>query len=172
MKEQNTLYEHSINQQQKFIYYVIALSVAGIGFAIHQTTNQTLDWNHLLWGTSVLFWGFSIHYGFQRLMLEHSIIKSNAIYLDAKEGIFDGKQMDIGLDKIELMETDIRKMISKTGELYSRLVMFFYLGSIVFILWHIFRMFDKAISDAGAIWMPLNMLIDNSLLVINFYVVI
>lgn len=86
MDEQKELRDSFRQQQERFVYYVIALSVTAIGFSIYTTTGQPLKWSQIPLGLSVVAWGLSIYCGLTFLRYAISTLFSNNTYLNIKKG--------------------------------------------------------------------------------------
>ena len=56
MEEQKEIQKQFRQQQEKYVYYVIALCVAVIAFSIHKTTGKSLAWSQIPLAIAVLFW--------------------------------------------------------------------------------------------------------------------
>jgi hypothetical protein len=125
--------------QEKFVYYIIALSVSAIGFAIYRTVDKELNLTQIPLGLSVLSWGISIYCGLNFLKFYISQLFDNAIYLEFKSDntINESKKA-----------TDLKKMkIDIINNSEIGLVFFnwqnklFYTGIVLFIIWHIIEMY-------------------------------
>jgi hypothetical protein len=140
MEEQKELRIQFRQQQEKYVYYVIALSVSSIAFSVYQTTEQHLEWSHIPLGVAVLNWGISVFCGLRFLRYVNSTLRSN---IDCNE-ILLGHHPDIGDDpqKIKAASSGVMKAIQINSRRAKRLWQeyFFYLGIILFLFWHILMM--------------------------------
>ena len=50
-------------KQEKYVYYLIALSVSAIGFSVYKTENQSLAYSQIPLALAVLSWSISIFCG-------------------------------------------------------------------------------------------------------------
>lgn len=119
--------------QLQYIYYVIALSVAGIGFAIHNTTEQRLETHHIFLGLGIIFWGLSIHSGFIYIKKYLSILAGNIEYF----GLINKDS-----DSANRIKNDVMKEVSTTPRVFKLQQVYFYLGTIAYIGWHVFKMYS------------------------------
>lgn len=91
MKEQEEIRTQYRQQQEKYIYYIIALCVAAIGFSVHKTIGLPLKWTQVPLGIAVLSWGMSIYYGLRFLRGGLNILYDNHNYYE----IIQGKDPDV-----------------------------------------------------------------------------
>jgi hypothetical protein len=117
-------------QQEKYVYYIIAISVSAIGFAIYKTSGQPLKLSQIPLGLAIISWGLSAFCGLRFLKYVISNLYANSAYLNEKNA-----------DKAK----GIRKAMdlnSETASKYSNWQeRLFYSGIILFIVWHIFEMY-------------------------------
>lgn len=143
MDEQKELRDAFRQQQERFVYYVIALSVTTIGFSIYKTTRQSLKWSQIPLGLSVLTWGLSIYYGLSFLKYSISTLFSNNTYLNIQKG----QEPWVGTDqeKIKMALKELKAVMNdniKTAEKFSaRQQRLFYFGVASFIIWHVIEMY-------------------------------
>ncbi|KOY52415.1 hypothetical protein [Polaribacter dokdonensis] len=135
-------------QTSKFVYYIIALCVAAIGFSIVQTSGQSLDYSHIPLGIALLLWSVSVYIGFAFVKSRLNLLYGNNLYLD----ILDGKVDDFNKSKAhqeyaaELTMKDIERINQKYEKhLYIQEILF-YLGVISFVVWHIIEMYNISIT--------------------------
>src|SRR5690606_35025426 len=107
MKEQTEMRVQFRQQQEKFVYYLIALSVTSIGFSIYKTTGQPLKWTQIPLGMSILCWGLSVFCGLRFLKYVISTSYANNTYFD----LIHGRHPEIGnhLQKIEAATIGIKQ---------------------------------------------------------------
>ena len=53
--------------QENFIYYILAIDAACIGFAINFSKDSTLSWSLLPLAISIILWGISFYNGIREL---------------------------------------------------------------------------------------------------------
>lgn len=131
--------------QSKFIYYIIALSVASIGFSINITIGQTLNVFHLFLGLAILFWVFSVFCGFQFLKIYLDILAINNEYFNIVRGISDEKKpTEFIKEEAKKITTELANNKNKKASRNSDLQQyFFFFGIIMFLIWHIIQMMNK-----------------------------
>lgn len=143
MEEQREIRNQFRQQQEKFVYYLIALSVSAIGFSVYKTTGQQLKWTQLPLGISVLCWGLSVFCGLRFLKYVISTLYANNDYFV----IIQGKNPEIGnhQQKIEAATSGIKEAMNsnstKANSYFKWQERLFYLGIILFLVWHIIEMY-------------------------------
>ncbi|KEO72941.1 hypothetical protein [Anditalea andensis] len=144
MEEQREIQRQFRQQQEKFVYNLIALSVTAIGFSIYKTTGQPLKWIQLPLGTAILCWGLSIFCGLSLLKYVISTLYANNTYFD----IIQGRNSEIGNhpQKIEAATSGVKQAMdinSNRASSYSKWQeRLFYLGIVLFLVWHITEMYQ------------------------------
>lgn len=132
-------------KQEKYIYYLIALSVSAIGFSIYKTENQSLTYSQIPLALAVLFWSVSIFCGLKFLKYVISNLYANNGYYE----IIKGRHPDIGNhpDMIKSGIEGFREAMEINGKAMKMYFKFqgylFYFGIILFIAWHIIEMYLK-----------------------------
>lgn len=53
--------------QSKYIYYVISLNIAAVGYSIHHVQGQSFNWSHYLLGSAIILWSIGVFLEFQFL---------------------------------------------------------------------------------------------------------
>lgn len=135
-------------KQEKYVYYLIALSVSAIGFSIYKTEGKSLTYFQIPLGLAVICWGVSIFCGLKFLKYVISNLYANNGYFE----IIKGRHPDIGThpDLIESGVEGFRKAIEINGKamkIYFKLQGYlFYFGIVLFIVWHIIEMYLKNIN--------------------------
>src|SRR5690606_18949994 len=110
MEEQKELRIQFRQQQEKYVYYVIALSVSSIAFSVYQTTGRHLEWSHIPLGVAVLSWGLSVFCGLRFLAYVISTLYSNIYYND----ILRGHHPDIGDHPQKIKARSEERSVGKT----------------------------------------------------------
>lgn len=137
-EEQKELWRLYKLQQEKYVYYIIALSVTAIGFSIYNTTGVNLKLIQIPLGISILCWGLSIYCGLTFLNYIISSLYTNLIYLEFT------KNHNVGIEKVKADFNDtMSKSSEKTSKLLKWQVNLFYSGIVLFIIWHILEMYQK-----------------------------
>jgi len=133
------------DKQEKYVYYLIALSVSAIGFSIYKTENQSLTYSQIPLGLAVLSWSISIFCGLKFLKYVISNLYANNSYFE----IIKGNHPNIG-NQPELIKAGVEgfkeamQINSDTMVKYFKFQGYtFYFGIILFIVWHIIEMYLK-----------------------------
>ncbi|MDP2174625.1 MAG: hypothetical protein Q8K70_01805 [Bacteroidota bacterium] len=124
-----------LEMQYKYIYYIGALSVASIGFAVQQTLEQPIKLSQIPLGIAIIFWGLSIFKGFKflELMLKIHEIQFGYNHTAIKVGFIT--------DEFNKLFEDMTKTpMSKAKNNHKYSFTLFILGCVLFILWRIIEM--------------------------------
>jgi hypothetical protein len=133
-QEASKLAELIRTSQLKYIYYVIALNVAGIAFTVQQTIDSSLALVHIPLAISVICWGTGIIFGFLYINRHENglLINFNLLQLD----ILKAKTTNV---EKELLEKH-KEITKKSKQFYKVALYLFYLGSVFFVGYHILNM--------------------------------
>jgi hypothetical protein len=112
--QQNELLNTFREQQQKYVYYLIALSVTAIGFSIVSTSGKPLRLSQIPVGLAVLSWGLSVYCGLTFVKYTISNLYSNSAYFD----VLLGKHPLTGAhpDKIKVGSETIWEIMQENSE--------------------------------------------------------
>lgn len=144
MEEQREIQRQFRQQQEKYVYYLIALSVTAIGFSVYKTTGLKLMWIQLPLGISVACWGISVFCGLRFLKNIISSLYANNAYFDVMQGLDtdignNPLKMKVAIEGIGQAIEAIEKRTSKYFIWQERL---FYSGIFLFIIWHVLEMYQ------------------------------
>src|SRR6478735_3378267 len=104
-------------QQQKYIYYIIALSVAAIAFSVNQTMVQSLRMEQIPLGFAVLCWGASIYLGLNYLQNYLIVLSKNSAYFNTLiELEADGKRVK---NSKEILIAALEPIIDKNSKIFD-----------------------------------------------------
>lgn len=143
MEEQREIQKQFRQQQEKFVYYLIALSVTSIGFSVYKTIDQPLKLIQIPLGISIISWGISIFCGFNFLKYLISTLYSNNEYFN----IVQGRNEEIGNNQQLInaaskgVKSAMESNVKKASCFFNWQQYLFYLGVISFILWHLLEMY-------------------------------
>lgn len=144
MEEQIEIQKQFRQQQEKFVYYIIALSVTSIGFSVYKTIGLPLKLIQIPLGIAVVSWGLSIFCGFNFLKYSISTLFSNNEYYN----ILGGKNQEVGnnIHMINAAKIGITKAMNynskKANLFFNWLQYLFYSGIISFLTWHLLEMYN------------------------------
>jgi uncharacterized membrane protein len=139
MEDIRTIEQQFRNQQEKFVYYIIALSVAVIGFSIHLTTGQPYKWSQIILGLSTLSFCLSVLCGFRYLKKLLEFLSFNRKYLINKS------QRELPREEEEYISEEKSIFQKKTTSLWNCMYRLFFLGVFLFLIWHLTDMFFTTI---------------------------
>jgi hypothetical protein len=149
MDEQKEIRNQFRQQQEKYVYYIIAMSVAAIAFSISSTNGIPLKYTQIPLGIAVVSWGISIYCGLTFLRYGMSILFANNAYFD----IINGTSALVGKDPItiELASKALKEVVEKNMKTGSKYFYheetFFYIGVVSFIIWHVLEMYVLGIKQ-------------------------
>lgn len=142
-KNQLEIQKQFREQQSKYIYYLIALSVAAIAYTIDKTTGDKVDVKLIPAGIAILCWGISVFSGFKFI---EGFISSLSLDNDLFE-LKKGNSVIAGLNPLKqnIVREEIFRIINKKqkcASVYGNLIVWcFFLGIIFFIIWHIWKLY-------------------------------
>jgi hypothetical protein len=129
--------------QEKHDYFLLAAAGAAIGFALAQTKDAHLGWDHALLGVAVLSWGLSFYAGCRRL----SYVDSN-LWVNAElRTIMRGEHPEVGAHPQRVAAAAEGTRIAfdrnmttgrKWGIAQFRLLI---AGALAYVGWHILQMY-------------------------------
>lgn len=131
-------------KQEKLVYYIMALSVSAIGFSIYQTTGQSLKVVQIPLGFAVISWSMSIYYGLKFLKYVISSLYANNEYFE----IIKGNNSNVGKHPIAIesgvkdFKAAMKINQSRMKHYFKYQSILFYIGMILFIIWHLLEMYS------------------------------
>ena len=143
MNSQIEIHKEYHSQLIKYKYYIIALCVTSIGYSIFRTTGKNLECLDILLAIAVSAWGISIYLGFRFLKCSLSILHANNALFEIHKGIhpYTGTHPE----KIEIGDNSVKEIIKELGKIGLNVSVWqerlFYLGIVLFIIWHILKMY-------------------------------
>ena len=143
MDNQQIIISRFWQQQEKYVYYIIAVAVTAIGFVLVNTKGEPLSYLHITLGLSILSWGISIFCGLRFLQYVISTLYANYDYLE----VLKGRHQEVGTNPhmIEAASSGIRDAMKSNSEATNRIGKlqntFFYLGFLFYIIWHVSEMY-------------------------------
>ena len=136
------LYRLFNQKQEKYTYYIIALSVTCIGYSVHMTNGKSLVFWQWPLGIAILSWGLSVYLGLKYIRTGLSVIHDNIDLIDMNEGRHPATgqhpQM-IAAGRKTLLDI-INEKSNQSSSLHTWQNRCFYLGMIFFIIWRIVEM--------------------------------
>ena len=143
MEEQKELQKQFRQQQEKYVYYLIALCVAATAFAIHQTTGKFLRYSQIPLGFAVVSWGISIYSGLRFVSRSLDFLYTNNEYFEVLQGRNEitgnnPYKIQVGKETLEKIMKEKIENVQKFGNWQNKC---FYIGSVAFIIWHVIEMY-------------------------------
>lgn len=139
----NDLLKIFLERQEKYIYYVVALSVASIGFSIYTTTGKSLSFTQIPLGLAVFGWGISIYCGLRFLRYSISRVNMDADFIRLPTGLHPiaGKNQELISRFTDIASNAMRKDDKFVIKLFNGMEWGFYLGVLLFVCWHVIEMY-------------------------------
>lgn len=143
MSEKIELFKQFSKDQEKFTYYIIALSVTAIGFSIVRTSGLELSYNQIPLAIAILSWGISVYSGFCFLEYRMSTSYANIELFNVHEG----KNKDVGNNPVlqqaatEGINEAIKSNSDEAFKYWKLQKKMFYAGVVFYVFWHILEMY-------------------------------
>jgi hypothetical protein len=132
-------------RQDKFMYYLIGLNVALIGFSISKSFEIKIKaFQSIFFGIAIFCWSVSIAIAFSWILNQFRSMVKNMDSLDLINGHYDKNQIS-EIEKNKQLNTNYKELmnISKKGESKMKSTLFCFLGGVVFyMLWGVFHYFN------------------------------
>ncbi len=135
-ENQLAMWKAGMASQERYDYFVMALAVAAIGFAVQRTSDLDPSWTMLWVLAAVLAWGVSLFAGFRRqekvdvaLHLHYQILTSSS---STPKDLLE-------MAEKESQEADDAGACCRKVQTYG-----FYVGAILFVVWHILETLARA----------------------------
>lgn len=129
-------------RQDKFVYYIIGLCVASIGFSLSKTFEDSLDFNHTPLGIALLCWFLSIISGMRWIYLQMGLMQHNLDLSDLINGLYDKTKMN-EVQKLDYINST-RDKLQKGGDSCERalntMIFTFLMGIVSFVFWRVLEM--------------------------------
>ncbi|KUM51865.1 hypothetical protein [Rheinheimera sp. EpRS3] len=123
--------------QERYIYFLLAVSVSAIGYAITQIKVEPFNLNHIAFALSITLWSLSFISGLKFAQLTVDSTFKNMIYLFLKRELKNYPEHTelISKYKSDLLNSSQNRMkkLAFYGGLQSMLLL---LGALSYICWH------------------------------------
>jgi hypothetical protein len=117
---------------EKYVYYLLAIDAACVGFSINQSKNLSLTFYHIPLALSIVFWSLSFWYGLNQISKFERQIDLNIIQL---------KSIIIGAPLSNKDNVELYNIQGKIANDRKRQNLCFAIGVVFFIAWHILNMY-------------------------------
>jgi hypothetical protein len=144
-ENQKELYKQFRASQEKYIYFMLALSASAIGYAIPKTESHELDWSMAPLGVSLLCWIYSFYCGCKFLEKSMSVIYTNFYMYDVDAG----RVKEIPNSPIEknavlnILKSRIDEINKKGSKFYKRQAWFILYGVVAYVTWAVLNLVAK-----------------------------
>jgi hypothetical protein len=131
--------------QDKYTYFLLAVTASAIAFAVQKTDEITLSYSLIPVGLAVLSWGGSFYCGCKNLIWVQTALMANYSLLQLRSGIHP--EQPNNPQHVEAAITGVRSAVeSNTNEAQLHAISQFRLaiaGALFFLLWHIIEMYIR-----------------------------
>lgn len=132
--------------EQKYIYFLLAASGAGIFFALNQTKEAILEWSQIPLGIGIFCWGMSFLFGCYHLNSASAAMFINLELLKVQLGKHpnsggDPQRMAVGN---EVLREKIEDESNKGNRFAKWQFRFLISGALFYICWHILEMYLRS----------------------------
>lgn len=145
MSDENVreVYRNLQSSQDKYIYFILASTVAAIGFSITQTQNLALSYTHIPLGLSLICWGLSFWFGCRNREYYNSTLYANAELLKVQKGQHPKaghhpEYIKTASEGIMDAINDNSEKVIKLGHLQMNM---FIVGVLFFVCWRVIEMY-------------------------------
>ncbi len=143
MSEKIELYKQHSQKQENYTYYLTAVSVAALGFVVHQTHEKGFVWSMVPLCIAVLCWGLSVMLGLRYLNTVISLTYKNMEQMKMKDGHhhLTGNQPVLIQEGIRLLNEQMHNDKEVAVLLYVWQGRLFYGGMLLYFCWHLYSMY-------------------------------
>lgn len=129
-------------RQDKFVYYLLGLNVAAIGFSLSKTFDDKLNDNHLYLGFALLCWFISIMFSMRWIYLQLAFMQHNLDLADWLDGFYDKEKISEKQKSAEILDlkTKLIKGSKVIDQYFQGMIYAFLVGIGDFIIWRIVEM--------------------------------
>lgn len=147
MEEQKEIQKQFRQDQEKYVYYIIALCVAAIGFSVHETIGASLKLNQIPLGFAVCSWALCVFYGLRFLEKRLEILFDNNQYFEILQGRDEvaGNHPEKIIIGANVMKNIMKENSPIASKYFKNQKRYFFLGFISFMVWHIIVMYKNTL---------------------------
>lgn len=139
------VYKQLLTSQDKYVYFLLAATLASIAFAIKQSQSLKLDLSQIPLALGVVSWGLSFFLGCRNREYYNSTLFANGELLRIQLGLSPHPDYGNHPDYIQAASEGIKSAIEKNSK---KVMMFgryqtrtFILGALFYIIWHVYEMY-------------------------------
>lgn len=145
MDQQVEIWKMFRQTQEKYVYFILSLSVAAVAFAVASTDKTAFRWSHLLLGLAVASWLLAIYFGIRWNKWNISTLFVNHELLRVQSGMhLTDMQIPPGHEDaaIEGIKEAMKGNADDLKKSFNRQSLAFYAGIFFFIAWHLWEMYS------------------------------
>lgn len=140
-EQSNEIFRALRESQNKYVYFLLATSAAGIGLAVQQTSNTALSLSQIPLGVAVLLWGVSFYCGCLHISYINSTLYANGELLSVERG----EHPEVSRLLIPAASEGIKEAMQSNSNIANRYGRWQFklliLGAAFYIFWHIMVMY-------------------------------
>jgi len=132
--------------QIKYCYYILALNVAVIAFALNQTKDEVFNDFHYMLGIAAGMWSLGIMFGFRYLAKHRDALFADYNIMNIERTVKEDSTIAPSIKyptAVKLYSAGrvhSENVQTKANRSYRAMLYFFYFGCLAFIVWHIYQM--------------------------------
>ncbi|WP_339279088.1 hypothetical protein NYE40_23860 [Paenibacillus sp. FSL W8-1187] len=142
------VYKQLQTSQDKYVYFILAATLASIAFAIKQSQALPLKMSQIPLALSVVCWGISFFLGCRNREYYNSTLYANSELLRIQSGKLPhpeyGNHPNYILAASEGILAAIQKNSNKVSNLGRNQMRMFLLGALFYTSWHIIEMYMRS----------------------------
>jgi hypothetical protein len=146
-EQQNEVYRQHRNAQDKYTYFLLAVTGAAVALALRETENARLALSQIPLGGAVLCWGLSFFFGCRHLTWLASTLHTNFVLLKVQDG--QHEMTGTNPERMEIAIEESRKAIEKQSARSSRYANLQFklliMGALLYIGWHVWEMWLRTV---------------------------
>lgn len=131
--------------QDKYTYFLLAVTASAIAFAVQKTGDATLTWKLAPLGLAILAWGGSFYCGCKNLIWVQTALMANYNLLQLRAGVHPQQPDHPDLSAAALRGTS-NALNSNVDQAQSYALSQFRLaiaGAVLFLIWHVVEIYDR-----------------------------
>lgn len=120
-----------------------------LGFVVYQTKDDKIDFAKILLLLAVISWSLSIYFGISFIKKQqHGLHLNYMIYENQRNKFEDSKN---NIEKIKIVDSIFKEKINSVSDKSKRQYKYqlntFFIGVVLYILWHILKMYLNTINS-------------------------
>jgi hypothetical protein len=134
--------------QDKYTYFLLAITASAIAFAVQKTSDATFSWTLAPLGLAVLAWGGSFYCGCKNLIWVQSALMANYNFLQLRQGVHPQQPDHPALSEAAMRGTH-SALNTNVDRAQPHALSQFRLaiaGALLFLAWHIVEIYARTVA--------------------------